>query len=106
MPTPRPVCLRPPLCAYRSHRCEVPILRLGERRAHAPALQRLRAERSDGIRLNGDARRSEPLQHHHTGAAQLELYREHEPDRAGAYDHNIDLLINGPRFLVYDVVRG
>ncbi|KYG05979.1 hypothetical protein BE21_37500 [Sorangium cellulosum] len=70
------------------------IFRLGERWAHAPALERLHAERSDRSPLDGDAWRSEPLEHHHTGAAQLELDREQEPDRAGAYDHDVDLLVH------------
>lgn len=44
---PGPVCLRPPLYARRSHGREGAIFRRGERRAHAPPLERLRAEGSD-----------------------------------------------------------
>lgn len=96
----------PPLYTHRSHGREGAIFRLGERWAHAPALERLRAERSDRSPLYGDARRSQSLQHNDTGAAQFELDREQEPDRAGAYNYHIDLLVHGPRFLVYVVVRG
>jgi hypothetical protein len=43
---PGPVCLRPPLRAHRSHGCEGALFRLGERRAHTPALEHLSAQRS------------------------------------------------------------
>src|SRR5215216_6942731 len=93
---PGPVCLRTPLYARRSHRREGAIFRLGERRAHAPALERLCAERSDQRRLDAEVRRGEPLQYNHIGATQLELDREQEPDWAGAYNHDIDLLVHEP----------
>ena len=76
------------------HRREGAIFRLGELRAHAPALKRLCAERSDRRRLYAEVRRGEPLQDKHTGAAQLELDCEQEPDRSGAYNHDIDLLVH------------
>jgi hypothetical protein len=81
---------RPHHCARRSHGREGAIFRLGERRAHAPALERLCAERSDGRRLDAEVRRREPLQNHHIGTTQLELDRRQEPDRAGADNHDID----------------
>ena len=85
---------RPHLYAGRSHCREGAIFRLGERRAHAPALKRLCAERPDGRRLDAEVRRGEPLQDHHIGAAQLEFDREQEPDRAGAYNYDIDVLVH------------
>ena len=84
---------RPHRSLRRPHRREGAIFRLGECRGHAAALNRLCAERPDGRRLDAKVRPGEPLQNHHISATQRELDRQ-QPDRAGADNHDIELLVH------------